>query len=199
MISEIQTKLTHYMNQVGSYRLMVETCILGALILENEQIPQVYHILEPKNFTGSHQIIYHTIREMHTEKEPIDILTLSHRLRVKNISAYEIAMLTTKVNSAANIIHHAAILLELSIMQSFISMYASHCSDKKVEAFGEDILQELVLEAKPMEIIRDAMEWIVDKLPQSSFAEEIREFHHSVNKRFELITERIENHKRRTA
>lgn len=190
-MTEITTKLTTYSQQTKAYRADVEAAILGALILEHEAIPQVYQILAAKNFTGKNQIIFQTIQQMVQEKQPVDILTTVHACRPHQIKAWEVVNLTTKVNSAANIIQHAAILLELNITNAFIKLYTDHCDDKKVEAFAEDILQSLVTTSgQSINIIEDATYFINKLLPESAFAEALKDFYQSMQQRFKIISNR---------
>ena len=195
MTTEIQTKLSHYSDQARQYRSRLEDCILGALILEKESIPEVYEILNPKNFTGKNQAIFSTILMMQKDSHPVDILTVSHALRGTDVSAHDVVLLTTRVNSAANIIYHAAILLELCILENFLQAYSHHLGDKKAEAFGEDILQKLVTEKKPVQVIRDIVEYINQHIPESDLAEELRIFYTSMYERFSKIKHRQENRK----
>lgn len=106
----------------------IEEAILGALMLEQDALSSVVDILKPESFyRQSHKVIYTAILELYSENEPIDILTVTNRLRKNGLlqdagGAFLITDLTSKVSSSANIEYHSRIVAEMAIKREFISM-----------------------------------------------------------------------------
>lgn len=191
MADEIQIKLAQYRDEVGQYRLKLESAILGALILEKANQPAVFAILKPKNFTKDHQVIYRCIKEMVDHKFPVDLITVAHAVRPYSISAYTVAELTTHVNSAANMIYHAAILLELNIVEQFISTYLNHCEDDMIKGLGNDILQDLVVETQSLTVVEDTIKFFNQRFPEIGLTRELNELNQGMLDRFKAIRENV--------
>ncbi len=106
----------------------LEEAILGALMLEKDALSQVIEILKPEIFyKDAHSEIYEVIRELFEDSEPVDILTVTNRLRKKGKlefvgGAYYITSLTSKVNSSANIEYHARLIIEMAIKRALIQI-----------------------------------------------------------------------------
>ena len=95
----------------------LEVSVLGALMLERDAIDEVADILKPEMFYDpKHVEIYRVIERMHRNSEPIDMLTVTTKLRStgKDKEAggiIYVSDLTDKVASAANIKSHALVIL----------------------------------------------------------------------------------------
>ena len=106
----------------------LEEAVLGALMLEKDALSQVIEILKPSIFyKDAHQEIYAAIKELFEDSEPVDILTVTNKLRKKGKletvgGAYFIASLTSRVNSSANIEYHARIITEMAIKRELIKI-----------------------------------------------------------------------------
>lgn len=96
----------------------LEEAVLGALMLEAGSIVRVANILKPEMFyKETHQRIYSAIQDLYNNSRPIDILTVTEKLRTKNDldfvgGAFAITELIDRVSSAANIEYHAHIIQE---------------------------------------------------------------------------------------
>jgi len=98
--------------------LEMEQAVLGAILLEKKAM----YLVKDKLFTDvfykdQHRAIWEAISSMHDSGEPIDLLTVSNRLRAmgtleKAGSTYYLAELTSRVASSANIEVHASIIVE---------------------------------------------------------------------------------------
>jgi replicative DNA helicase len=106
----------------------LEEAVLGALMLEKEALNDVIEILKPDSFyKENHKHIYEAIISLFGKSEPIDLLTVINELRrlgkleISGGSAY-IAQLTTRVNSAANVVFYARVVLEQAIKRELISV-----------------------------------------------------------------------------
>lgn len=104
----------------------LEEAVLGALMLEKDALTNVIDILKPESFyKEGHKAIYQAIYDLFQDSEPIDILTVTNKLRTDGKiemvgGPYYITQLTNKVSSAANIEYHARIIVEQSIKRELI-------------------------------------------------------------------------------
>lgn len=104
----------------------LEEAVLGALMLEKDAFTAVSDLLKEEMFyKPNHQKVYHAINELNKEGEPIDILTVTNKLKALGDldiigGPYFIAQLTSRVGSAANIEYHCRILQEKFIKRELI-------------------------------------------------------------------------------
>lgn len=106
--------------------LDAEKSVLGSLMLETKAIDIVIDILRPDEFyTNKHQVIFEAMVDLYQRKEPIDVLSVSNRLKEKNQldfiggSAY-LAELVNAVPTASNAKHYAEIVHKKSILRNLI-------------------------------------------------------------------------------
>lgn len=106
----------------------IEEVVLGALMLERDAIDTTLGILLPEDFyKEAHQFIFTAISSLFDKNDPVDIKTVTHELREFGKlelvgGAYYISMLTSKVNSAANIETHSRIIKEQSLKRDLIKL-----------------------------------------------------------------------------
>ena len=104
----------------------LEEGVLGALMLEKNAVNDVIEILQPNSFyKDAHQRIYAAILELFQESEPIDILTVTSKLKQKGEldivgGAFYISHLTNRVGSSANVEFHARIISQKYILRELI-------------------------------------------------------------------------------
>lgn len=104
----------------------LEEAVLGALMLEGDSITSVQEFLTGDAFyTESHRTVYRAIEELSMENKPIDLLTvtekLKHRKKLKEIGgASFLAQLTQKVASAMNVEFHATIIAQKYVQRELI-------------------------------------------------------------------------------
>lgn len=116
------------LGKVPPQALELEEAVLGALMLEKDALTEVVDVLRPESFYHErHQLIYKAILSLFSKSEPVDLLTVTNRLRETGElehagGAYYITILTSKINSAANIEFHARIIAENSIKRDLISI-----------------------------------------------------------------------------
>jgi replicative DNA helicase len=103
-----------------------EMALLGSIMLRPEAIYEVVDILSPKSFYAEKNgIIFETMLELFTKRQPIDLLSLSSRLKEKGTleqvggSSYLTELVNT-VPSSANIKHYAEIVLKKYMMRQLI-------------------------------------------------------------------------------
>lgn len=104
----------------------LEEAVLGAMMLEKNAVNDAIEILAEESFyREAHQKIFTAIKELFADTEPIDILTVTNKLRQKGElddvgGPYYISQLTNKVASAANIQFHARIIAQKYILRELI-------------------------------------------------------------------------------
>lgn len=104
-----------------------EQCLLGCLMLDKDAIIKVVDFIKPDDFyKGSHRDIYQVMYDLYEKSEPIDILSVSAKLkeRDKLVDAGGSAYLSTLINSvptATHVSNYAKIVREKKILRDLIS------------------------------------------------------------------------------
>ena len=87
----------------------IEQAVLGAMMLEKNAVTDVIDMLTPSSFYDpKHQFIYNAIRELFGSSNPIDLLTVSNKLRqngeleASGGAAY-LSQLTSRIASSAHV------------------------------------------------------------------------------------------------
>ncbi len=106
--------------------LDLEEAVLGALMLEKDSVIAVQEYISPAVFySEQHQTIYKSIEDLSTELKPVDLYTVADKLKsegnLQKIGGVTyLAELTQKVDSAANVEHHAQIIAQKYIQRELI-------------------------------------------------------------------------------
>lgn len=106
--------------------LELEEAILGAVLIEKSALNEVVDILQPPVFyKEAHQHIYQAVMDLFGGDDPVDLLTVSQKLRQQGLldrvgGDYYLAQLTQKVTSSAHIDTHARIVLQKYIQRELI-------------------------------------------------------------------------------
>ncbi len=105
-----------------------EKAVLGAILLDEEAIIKIVDFLKPQHFYNpKHSIIYENIVELFEQRDSIDVLTLTNRLKknkqLKKIGGVSyISELVSSVPSAYHIEEYAKIVKEKSVRRGLISV-----------------------------------------------------------------------------
>ena len=76
--------LTEGAGNVPPQAVELEEAVLGALMLEKDSIITVQEFITPEAFyTEEHRLIYKAIEELSMELKPIDLYTVTERLKAK--------------------------------------------------------------------------------------------------------------------
>ncbi|MBU1179268.1 replicative DNA helicase [Patescibacteria group bacterium] len=112
--------------RIPPHNLDAEVSTLGALLLNKDAVTQTADILTPEDFYDEkHQIIYNAIYELASKNSPVDILSVSARLKEKKVieqiggNAY-LTELVNSVPSAANSRYYAEIIHKKRILRDLI-------------------------------------------------------------------------------
>lgn len=106
----------------------LEEVVLGAMMIDKKGVDEIIDILNPSVFyKDAHQFIFEAIMTLFENGEPIDLLTVSEKLRSMgklDVSGgdYYLVQLTQKVSSSAHIEYHARIILQKHIQRSLIKI-----------------------------------------------------------------------------
>jgi len=136
--------------------LEAETSVLSAILIDPEAIIKVADHLKPKSFyRPAHQSIFDAMQELYEQREPIDVVTVTNKLKAKKAltkvgGASVVAKLSTTVSTAANVVAYAKLVKEYYIKRTLISLSAE-MSDM---AFDESSSAQNVLDVAEGNIFR---------------------------------------------
>lgn len=127
----------------------IEAAVLGALMLEKDAFTVVCDLLRPESFyEPKHVKIYEAIQQLGMAQEPIDMMTVTNRLRqngdLESVGgAGFVAGLTMNVASAAHVEFHARIVAQKYLARELIS-FASKVENAAFDESNDidDLLQE---------------------------------------------------------
>ncbi len=122
--------------------LEAEQAVLGAVLRDSEALSKSLEILDRQNFyRESHGIIFDAMVELFEQGEPIDLLTLQERLRLRDRleAAGGVSYLSQLIDmtpTAGHVRHHAKIVREKAILRGLI-----HVATEIVSQSYEDTLE----------------------------------------------------------
>ncbi len=141
-----------------------EQSLLGCLMLDKDAIVKVVDLVHPEDFyKGVHKDIYQAMFDLYEKSEPIDILSVSSRLKEKEQlteiggSSYLSSLINT-VPTASHVGKYAKIVRHKKILRDLIS--ASH----EISSLGFD-------ESEDIEVILDKAEKTVFDIGQRSLTQ----------------------------
>lgn len=107
-----------------------EKSVLGSLLINKDAIFRIADFLAPADFyKPAHEIIYEAVLGLFERREPIDILSVTSRLKEKDLikkaggSVY-MAEIINSVPSAAHVEHYAKIVREKKVLRDLIETSA---------------------------------------------------------------------------
>ncbi len=136
-------------NRLPPQNVEAEQSVLGSLMIDKNAIIKVADIISSEDFyKDSHGKIYETMIYLYDKHEPIDLLSVSNRLKeagaMEQIGGSEyLASLASIVPTAANIVHYAKIVEKKAILRKLIdnsSQIISSAYDEKKEV--DEVLDE---------------------------------------------------------
>lgn len=158
-----------------------EQSVLGSLMLDKDAIINVADILKSEDFyKPAHAKIYEVILRLYEKREPIDILSVTARLKendsLKDIggSAY-LSQLVESVPTASHIVHYANIVKEKKILRDLIST-------------SSEITENAFNATEDMENLLDTIEQKVFSISQRSLPQKFT----SIKEELKTAYERIE-------
>lgn len=127
-----------------------EQSVLGAVLIDKDAIIRVADILRPDDFyLPIHEKIFETMLELHEKHQPVDILSLTSRMREKGDleeiggSSY-LADLTNLVPTASHITNYAKLVKEKRVLRDLITTSAQITEDALKESDDVDDLLDSI-------------------------------------------------------
>jgi len=130
--------------------LEAERSVLGSLVLDKNAILKVVDVIQPTDFYHpSHQKIYESVLDLFEHGEPVDLLTVSSRLKEKHQlkevgGADYLTELINSVPTAAHVIPYANIVREKRVRRDLIRI----SSEINEEALEQDDFENLLDQAE---------------------------------------------------
>ena len=164
-----------------------EQSLLGCLMLDKDAIVKVVDSIRVEDFyRNTHQEIFQTMSDLYERSEPIDILSVSARLREKQKleeiggSAY-LSSLINSVPTATHILNYAKIVRQKKILRDLIS--ASH-------EIGLSAFEEI----EEVDTLLDKAEKTVFSIGQRSLTQTFTPIKEILSDTFERIDELSKHH-----
>ncbi|MEK7147790.1 MAG: DnaB-like helicase N-terminal domain-containing protein, partial [Patescibacteria group bacterium] len=120
--------------RIPPHSLEAEMALLGSIMLRPDAIYEIMDIVTPASFYfEKHRTIFDTMLELFGKHQPIDLLSLSTRLKEKDLlerlgGTTFLTELSSTVPSSANVKHYAEIVMKKFMMRQLIeaSEHLSH-------------------------------------------------------------------------
>jgi replicative DNA helicase len=122
------------LGKIPPHNLEAESAVLGALFIDHNAILKVGDLITPEDFyQEKHGIIFSAMLALFEQRESIDLLSVSNRLKETNElevvgSRSYLAELTNTVATSSHILQHAQIVKKHSILRKLISVGADIAS-----------------------------------------------------------------------
>jgi len=166
-----------------------EKSLLGSLMLDKEAIVKIADFLQvPDFYKKIHQEVYQAMLDLFEKGEPIDILSVSSRLKEKKLleKIGDVNYLTELVNyvpTASNVLNYAKIVQKKRILRDLIQ--ASH----QIGELGYN-------ESEDTDIVLDNAEKVVFSIAQKSLSQKFVSLKEDLRNAFERI-DKLSKHKGR--
>jgi replicative DNA helicase len=114
------------LGRIPPQSIEAEQSVLGSMLIDKEVIPVVLEILKSEDFyRPDHRAIYEVIIELFDKAQPIDLITVSERLKLHDklelIGGMEyLSNIATAVPTTANIKNYSKIVEEKSLLRKLI-------------------------------------------------------------------------------
>lgn len=142
-----ESSLANLKIRIPPHNLDAEMALLGSIMLRPDAIYEIMDTVGPNSFYfEKHRVIYETMLDLFGKRDPIDILSLTSKLKEKGLlervgGTTFLTELTTMVPSSANIKHYAEIVMKKFMMRELISA-SEHISHLGFNEAGE--LEEIL-------------------------------------------------------
>ncbi len=146
-----QSPLTNAGLRIPPHSLEAEMALLGSLMLRPDAIYEIMDIVNVSSFYfEKHRLIYEAMLDLFSKHQPIDILSLSSRLKEKELlervgGTTFLTELSSSVPSSANVKHYAEIVMKKYMMRQLIEA-SEHLSHLGFNEAGE--LEEILDQAE---------------------------------------------------
>ena len=144
------------LKKLPPYSEEAEQYVLGACLEPGEAFAKALEVLEQDDFyKGSHRKIFFAMEELFSAGDPIDILTLSERLRkngdFESIGGIEyLSQLEEIAPTSAALTHHARIVRDKKVLRDLIET----ATDIAVKSYGDSEETDIILDRAEQSIFR---------------------------------------------
>ena len=127
-MAEVTNQKLTIRDKLPPQNIEAEMSLLGGLMLDKDAIMRVADLLESKDFYKPiHQIIYEAMQELFDKGEPIDLLSVSSRLKEKEkleeIGGHSyLTELINIVTTASHVLNYAKTVQNKRILRDLISI-----------------------------------------------------------------------------
>ncbi|MDR7401024.1 MAG: replicative DNA helicase [Armatimonadota bacterium] len=172
--------------RVPPQNLEAEQGVLGSMLLDRDAIARVVELLRPEDFyRDAHRRIFETVVELFERGEPVDLITVTDRLRDRGQlddvgGAGYVTSLLHAVPTAANVEYYARIVLQKSMLRQLI-------------AAGTQIAQMGYEGETDVEMLVDRAEKLVFSIANRRLAQEFVPIREILKESFERIDQRYQN------
>jgi len=124
----------------------MEQSVLGAILQDHHALVRVLEILQERDFyQDAHRWIFQTMIDLFQDNVPIDVLTVTERLRKKGRfeaagGAAYLVDLVEMVPTAAHVLHHAQVVREKAILRALIQTATTIITESYEDAEDVDTL-----------------------------------------------------------
>jgi len=167
-------------DRIPPQNIEAEESVLGALMIDKNAMTKIADMIYPDDFYRSnHQIIYQAMLDLYVKNEPLDILSVSNRLKEKNQleniggSSY-LTSLVNKVPTASHITHYAKIIHQKKVLRDLIQ------SSYEIAELGWQ-------ENEDVDVLLDKAERSIFSISQRSLSQEFIPLKEDLTKAFERI------------
>lgn len=118
----------NFSNKVPPHDIEAEMSVLGSLMIDKDAITKVADFLRPEDFyTKKHEDIYRVLEKLFSESEPIDIVSVSSKLKENKLldkigGVDYLTELTNSVPTASHVITYGKIVQKKRILRDLISI-----------------------------------------------------------------------------
>lgn len=142
------------LKNIPPQNIEAEQSILGSMLLDREAIPAATEIIKAEDFyREDHKEIFEAIIDLYEKAKPVDVVTVSERLKVRGTIDFVggltyIAQIAASVPTTSNVVHYSKIVEEKSILRKLIK--ASNDIAKMSYEAAEEV--SLIMDSAEMQI-----------------------------------------------
>jgi len=173
---------TSLLADIPPSNLEAEQAVLGALLIDQDAIIKIADILSPDDFyADKHRLVYESMMEIYSKREPIDVVSLSSRLDDKNVlkeigGRSFLVSLTSSVPTASNVTYYAQIVHEKATLRRLIKT-------------GHDIVKLGHEESGEVDQLLDRAEQTLFAVSQQSLRQNFVPLHSILTEAFDRLDE----------
>jgi replicative DNA helicase len=145
----------------------LEEAILGIALQDKYAIGQVVEIFRDEQvfYKAAHQEIYNAMLEMFEASEPVDLLSIIHKLKSRNTlekigGEFFLIQLTQKFSTSAHIEYHCRIVMQMHVKRQSIRV-----ANEIIEQSYNDESDIFDLLSESQKQIDDVAQWLIRKKP----------------------------------